>query len=302
MTRPVLVTGASGFAGSHLLDHLRGQGIAALGWSRQDVDLLDRERVRRRIDELRPEAIYHCAGAPHVAHSWEDSARPLAANVLATHVLLDALRRTGAPCRVLIPGSATVYRPAERPLAEDAPLQPASPYALSKVAQERLGIRALTEDGIAVVLTRSFNHTGPRQAASFAAPTMARQLALIEAGLMEPVIRVGNLEARRDITDVRDTVRAYRLLMDGGRAGSPYNVCSGVAHSMREVLDGLRRRVNADVRIEVDPSRLRPNDVPVLVGDNARLKADTGWSPAISFEQMLDDLLAYWREQVGRSR
>ena len=299
MDGPVLVTGAAGFAGSYVIDRLAGAGTRAVGWSRHDVDLLDRDVVRAAIRELKPAAIYHCAGAPHVAHSWSDTTHPLRSNVLATHNLLDAVRRAGVPCRVLVTGSATVYRDSPAPIDEAGPLEPSSPYGLSKLAQEQLALRAMVEDGIDIIVTRSFNHTGPRQRPSFAAPAMALQLALIETGRAAPVIRVGNLDALRDITEVRDTIRAYELLMARGRSGAPYNVCSGVARAIREVLDGLRARARVAVRVEVDPSRLRPNDTPVLVGDPARLQADTAWRPEISFERMLDDLLDYWRRQVA---
>jgi len=292
----VLVTGAAGFVGSHLMDRLSG----AVGWSRADVDLLDRDAVRARIHELRPAVVYHCAGAPHVAHSWSDTTRPLANNVLATHYLLDALRRTGRACRVLIPGSAYVYRGSDAPIPETADIAPANPYALSKLAQEQLGLRSVEEDGLEVIVTRSFNHTGPRHSPSFAAPAFARQLARIEAGLEPPVIYVGNLDARRDVTDVRDTVRAYELLVARGRPATPYNVCSGVGRSMGDLLEGLRSRARVPVSVEVDTTRLRPNDTPSLVGDPSRLHADTGWTPTIPFDVMLDDLLEYWRESVRR--
>ncbi len=297
----VLVTGAAGFAGGYVLDRLGRAGAPVVGWSRHDVDLLDRESVRRRIRELKPAAIYHCAGAPHVAHSWSDTTHPLRSNVLATHNLLDAVRRAGIACRVLVTGSATVYRDSPAPIDEEGALEPSSPYGLSKLAQEQLAIRAMAEDGVDVVVTRSFNHTGPGQRPSFAAPAMALQLALIETGRAQPVIRVGNLDALRDITDVRDTIRAYELLMSRGRSGVPYNVCSGVARAIRDVLDGLRRRARVPVRVEIDPSRLRRNDTPVLVGDPARLQTDTGWRPQISFDRLLDDLMEYWRRQVAGS-
>lgn len=300
MTGPVLVTGAAGFAGSYMMERLARSGVGAIGWTRRDVDLLDRGAVRARVRDLRPSAIYHLAGAPHVAESWIDTARPLRTNALATHHLLDAVRRAGAPCRVLVTGSAAVYRASDEPIDEDGPLAPSSPYAVSKLAQEQLALRAVVEDGIDVIMTRPFNHTGPRQPASFAAPAFARQLARIEAGRAEPVIRVGNLEARRDITDVRDTVRAYELLMAHGRVGVPYNVCSGVGRPIREVLERLRRRVRVPVRIEVDAERLRPNDTAALVGSPARVRADTGWAPEIPFDRTLGDLLDYWRAEVAR--
>jgi GDP-4-dehydro-6-deoxy-D-mannose reductase len=298
MAALALVTGAGGFAGSHLVQHLADEGVTAVGWTRQDVDLLDREGVRARVRELKPASVYHCAGASHVAQSWADPTQPLASNLLTTHYLLDAIRRAGAACRVLIPGSATVYRSSDEAIDEDDPLEPSSPYALSKLAQEQLGQRALAEDGIDVVLTRSFNHTGPRQAPSFVAPSMARQFALIEAGMAEPTIKVGNLDARRDLTDVRDTVCAYRLLMERGRPGTPYNVCSGTGYAIADVLEGLRARTTARVRVEIDTERFRPNEAPVLVGNPSRLRAETGWAPQISFDRMLDDLLDYWRAEV----
>jgi GDP-4-dehydro-6-deoxy-D-mannose reductase len=292
----VLVTGAGGFAGSHLVEHL-SPSHRVVAWTRQTVDLLDRDRVRAAIRELRPAQIYHCAGVPHVAESWRDTAQPLEGNVLATEHLFDALRREGIRCRVLVPGSATVYAPSSEPISETDPIAPASPYAISKLAQEQLALRAIQEDGLDVVLTRSFNHTGPRQTPAFVAPSMARQIALIERGQLEPVIKVGNLDAQRDVTDVRDVVRAYAALMQSGKTGVVYNVASGAARSIRSILEALVSRSKMPVRIEVDQTRMRPNDVPVVVGDSSRLNAATGWRPDITFDQMLNDLLSYWRGQ-----
>jgi len=306
---PVLVTGAAGFAGGHLVEHLAGRGemaawsrteppaeIAALArWSR--VDLLDRDLVRREIRALRPAAVFHCAGVPHVGASWQNTSHPLAGNVLTTHYLLDALRRAGRPCRVLVAGSALVYRASTSPLHESDPLGPASPYGLSKLAQELLGRRSSQEDGLDVILTRPFNHTGPRQRPSFMAPSVARQIALIEAGRLDSLL-VGNLEATRDLTDVRDIVRAYAMLMETGTPGAVYNVGSGKERPVRAVVDALVARARVPVPIAHDPERLRPNDTPVLVGDNTRLRQATGWEPAISFDRMIDDLLDYWRTVV----
>jgi len=303
----VLVTGAGGFAGSHLVEHLRaspthrsgeGGSPSLVAWTRQTVDLLDRDRVNAAIRELRPAQIYHCAGVPHVAESWRDTAQPLEGNVLATEHLFDALRREGIRCRVLVPGSATVYAPSSEPISESDPIAPASPYAISKFAQERLALRAIHEDGLDIVVTRSFNHTGPRQTPAFVAPSMARQIALIERGQLEPVIKVGNLDAQRDVTDVRDVVRAYAALMQSGKTGVVYNVASGVARPIRSILEALVSRSKMPVRIEVDQTRMRPNDVPVVVGNHSRLTESTGWHPQVSFDEMLDDLLRYWRGQL----
>jgi GDP-4-dehydro-6-deoxy-D-mannose reductase len=308
---PTLVTGAAGFAGSHLVEHLSHRGNL-VAWTRnavpaslaslatwQKVDLLDRDAVRRAISGLKPSTVYHCAGAPHVSHSWHNTAEVFSSNVLATHYLLDSLRRAGAGSRVLITGSAMVYAPSATPIAEAHPLAPSSPYGVSKLAQEQLALRAIREDGVDVIVTRSFNHTGPRQSPDFAASGMARQVALVERGALEAV-KVGNLDAQRDLTDVRDTVRAYELLMTRGATGEVYNVSSGVGHPIRDVLDGLIAHARTPVRVETDPARVRPHDIALLVGDSSRLRSVTGWTPAIGFEQMLDDLLEYWRAEVQR--
>lgn len=306
---PVLVTGAAGFAGSHLVEHLAAQG-PVVGWSRsappaaiatlarwQRVDLLDRQAVRSALSEVSPSVVFHCAGVPHVAQSFRHSAHALRGNVLTTHILLDELRRRGHGARVLITGSATVYAASDSPIDEDAALAPTSPYALSKLAQEDRALRGIQEDGVEVVVARSFNHTGPRQTADFAAPSFAKQIALIERGTIAPTIRVGNLEALRDFSDVRDVVRAYRLLVERGTSGRIYNVASGVGRSIRSVLDGLVARSRVPVSIELDPTKLRPSDTPALVGDPGRLRRETGWHPEFSFERTLDDLLDYWRRQ-----
>jgi len=308
----VLVTGAGGFAGSHLVQLLAGTNTV-VGWVRSSppteiaglaswahVDLLDREQVRAAVAALRPTMVYHCAGVAQVAESWEDPGRPLAGNVLATHHLLDALRRAAVRCRVLVTGSAAIYAPSSEPVAETHTIAPVSPYAVSKLAQEQLALRAIQEDGLDVVVTRSFNHTGPRQTPAFVAPSMARQIALIEKGALEPVIRVGNLEARRDLTDVRDVVLAYTALMESGRPGTVYNIASGVGRSIRSILDALVSRSRVPLQIEADPARMRASDVPVLVGDASRLARETGWRPLVSFDRMLDDLMGYWRGQVEK--
>jgi GDP-4-dehydro-6-deoxy-D-mannose reductase len=294
----VLVTGAGGFAGSHLVDLLASTGVRAIGWRRQDVDLVDGAAVARAVADVRPATVFHCAGSAHVGQSWSHAGETLATNVLGTHHLLDGLRKAGVSARVLIPGSSYVYRQSDAALSEGDPLGPANPYAVGKLAQEMLGRRGIEEDGQQVFLTRSFNHIGPRQGPSFAASAFAKQIASIEKGRTAPVIDVGNLDAIRDLTDVRDTVRAYRDILERGRPGVVYNVCSGKAHTIREVLDGLVKLSRVPVEVRVDPARYRPNDTPVLLGNPARLQAETGWQPSIPLAKTLEDLLDYWRKEV----
>jgi GDP-4-dehydro-6-deoxy-D-mannose reductase len=294
----VLVTGAAGFAGGHLVDFLRSAGATVTGWRRQDVDLLNRQGVEQAIGALRPDAVFHCAGAAHVAGSWRNARETFAVNVMGTRHLLEALRRTGVAARVLIPGSSYVYRESDQPLSESDPVKPTSPYALSKLAQEMLGRKACEEIGQHVFLTRSFNHIGPRQKPSFAASGFARQIAMIERGVTSPVIEVGNLEASRDLTDVRDTVRAYRAILERGRPGVVYNVCSGTAHKIREVLERLVSLSSASIEIRVNAERYRPSDAALLVGNPSRIKKEVGWEPAIGLDETLSNLLDYWRKAV----
>jgi GDP-4-dehydro-6-deoxy-D-mannose reductase len=293
-----LVTGARGFAGSHMVELLKAAGVGVTGWGRQDVDLLNREGVTRAIAELRPRIVYHCAGAAHVGQSFSDVRDTLAANVMGTHHVLDGLRLAGLRARVLITGSSLVYRQSDRALNEEDAIGPATPYALSKLAQEMLGRRSVDEDGQQVFIARSFNHTGPRQDPSYAAPGFARQIALIEQGRARPEIRVGNLDASRDLHDVRDTVRAYRDIVERGEAGGIYNVCSGEAVKIRDLLDRLVAMSRVPVAVRVDPERYRPNDNPILLGDRGKIQREVGWTPAISLDQTLADLLDYWRKQV----
>lgn len=294
----VLVTGARGFVGRHLVDHLERTGADVTGWGRAQVDLLDRRAVSRAMADLRPNIVYHCAGAAHVGQSFSNIADTLAANVLGTHHVLDALRSAGISARVLITGSSLVYRQSDRPLKEEDPTGPATPYALSKLAQEMLGQRGVLEDRQHVLLTRPFNHTGPRQDPTYAAPTFAQQIALIEKGRMRPEIIVGNLEASRDLHDVRDTVRAYTTIVDRGQPGRVYNVCSGQVFKIRDVLDRLVAMSRVPVAITVDPSRYRPSDNLVVWGDRSRIERELGWKPEIPLDQTLKDLLDYWRKEI----
>lgn len=308
MADRILVTGATGFAGSHLLERLP-PGARAIAWARpgghptpaggqrdiqwQQVDVLDRAAMKTALRESRPDVVYHLAGAPHVGSSFDNPAAPLESNALGTHYLLSAIADEVPKARVLVVTSAMVYGPSADPHTEDSPLRPGSPYGLSKLAQDRLAALA-AKDGLDAVVARPFNHTGARQVPTFAIPGFAQQIARIEAGLAEPVLRVGNLDAERDLTDVRDVVDAYAVIAARGDAGAAYNVCSGVAWRIGDLLERLLRRSRVAVRVEQDEARVRPVDLPRLVGDNSRLRA-LGWAPRVPIDTMLDDVLEYWR-------
>jgi GDP-4-dehydro-6-deoxy-D-mannose reductase len=309
-----LVTGATGFAGSHLLDALLEDNPAVAAWANpggrplpsgagagvqwRRVDLLDASAVARELASLQPAVIYHCAGVPHVAGSWTNPSLALQVNVLGTHHLLEGLRAAGHACPVLIAGSGLVYRPSSSPLAEGDSIGPSTPYGVSKLAQEMLGARAAD---LPVHLARAFNHAGPRQSHEFVTSSFAKQIAEIEAGHAEPVLRVGNLSSRRDITDVRDTVRAYRLIVQRGTPRRPYNVCAGRAYEIAELLEILVNLSSVRVRLEPDPARMRPSDTPLLLGDRTRIGAETGWEPTIPIERTLSDLLDHWRRAIARA-
>jgi len=310
MTGSTIVTGAAGFAGSHLLDLLAADGVDVVAWHRPDghqprevagvkwraVDLLDRQAVLRAVGDAAPAVVYHCAGAAHVGQSWGKAAATLRVNVLGTHSIVEALRTAAPDARLLITSSALVYGPSVDAIDETHPISPVNPYGLSKVAQEMVGSG---EGGHChTYIARPFNHFGPRQDSSFVSAAFARQIARIEAGLVGPEIQVGNLEALRDLTDVRDTVRAYRLIVERGVAGRPYNVCTGKAVAVDTLLNTLISLARVAVRIVPDPSRYRPNDTPVVLGNPARANRELGWTATIPAEQTARDLLDYWRQQV----
>lgn len=321
MTGLPLITGATGFAGSHLLEHLLSQPDApsspqpiVAAWSNphgtsarasqqnvlwRAVDLRDRGAVFAAIADLRPSIIYHCAGAADVGGSWTDPVKPLKANALGTLHLLDAVRDAGASCPVVVTGSAAVYRPSSEAASEESPIGPSSPYGLSKLAQEMIAAR---ETSTRAFLARPFNHAGPRQSSAYVTSGFARQIAEIEAGAVPPVLNVGNLEARRDITDVRDVVRAYRMLAEKGQPGRPYNICSGTAYRVGDLLDMMLSLARANIRVTVDPARMRPSDNPVVLGDRRRIESEIGWKPDIPMARTLEDLLDYWRARTAVPR
>jgi GDP-4-dehydro-6-deoxy-D-mannose reductase len=312
--RPVLVTGAAGFAGSHLLDLIEPSARPVVAWRRpgeplpaaptgvraswRELDLIDEDAVRRAVEDARPSIVYHLAGIAHVGGSWDRTYRTFEVNVLGTAHLLKALARLDPRPRVLVTGSALVYKDHDRAIAETDAIGPGSPYGLSKLAQEMTGAHAAEELGLPVLLTRPFNHIGPRQDPSFFTASVARQIARIEHGLSAPVLEVGNLEGRRDLTDVRDTVRAYQAIAERGTAGRVYNVCAGQAYRIGDILEMLLAEARVAIEVRRDPARYRPHDSPLVLGDRGRLTNELGWVPAIPMKRTLADLLTYWRQVV----
>jgi GDP-4-dehydro-6-deoxy-D-mannose reductase len=315
----VLITGFTGFVGSHLADYLVARGdvevfgmhrwrsrmenVEHLGTRvhRVECDLHDAAATRRVLRDVRPDRIFHLAAQSYVPTSWLIPGETLTGNVMGEVNLFEGIRDLDLPARVHIAGSSEEYGlvlPDEVPIREDSPLRPLSPYGVSKVTQDLLAYQYWKSYGLHVVRTRGFNHTGPRRGEVFVSSNFSRQIAEIEKGLREPVVRVGNLDSIRDFTDVRDMVRAYWLALERGEPGEVYNVCSGRGYSAHQVLDILLGLSAVRVEIRQDPARMRPSDVTLLVGDYSKFRSITGWEPTIPFEVTLKDLLEHWRKRV----
>jgi GDP-4-dehydro-6-deoxy-D-mannose reductase len=319
-----LITGITGFAGSHLAELLlaehpdvevfgsyrwrsRSENIEHLGERVRllEGDLRDYSSVHTMLEEACPDLIFHLAAQSFVPSSFRAPLETLVTNVTGQTNLFEAIRALGIDPTVQIACSSEEYglvHPDETPIKETNPLRPLSPYAVSKVSQDFLGYQYFQSYGLKVVRTRGFNHTGPRRGDVFVTSNFAKQIAMIEAGQQEPVIRVGNLDAIRDFTDVRDMVRAYWLAVTRGRPGEVYNIATGVGIRIRDLLDRLIAVSGVEVKVEVDPARLRPSDVEILIGDSSRFRADTGWEPRIPFEQTLLDVLDFWRGRLAGRR
>jgi GDP-4-dehydro-6-deoxy-D-mannose reductase len=319
----VLVTGITGFVGSHFTEYALRQGAKVFGSSFPgtgdtnighlrhdidvtDVDLRDTAAVAELLDRAAPNWIVHLAAQSFVGGSWAGPQETLTNNILCQLNVLEAVRQAGARPRIVIAGSSDQYgdvQESELPIAETAPFRPLSPYAVSKVAQDLLGYQYWRSYGIPVIRARAFNHEGPRRGEAFVTSSLARQIAEIEEQRCDPVIRVGNLTARRDYTDVRDIVRGYWRLLEGGEAGEAYNLCSGRAWSIQAILDFLLAEARVrPIDVQSDPALLRLSDVPVLIGDPRKIHRALGWQAEIPFEQTLRDMLGYWREDVASRR
>lgn len=317
----VLITGITGFAGSHLAEYILANhpDVEVFGLVRwrsrmenilhiQDKielcegDLKDMVSLNACLSHIKPDRIFHLAAQSFVPTSWICPSETFAINAIGQINLFEAVLSLGLSPRIHIAGSSEEYGlvySSEIPMKETNPLRPLSPYAVSKVAQDLLAYQYYRSYGMRTVRTRGFNHTGPRRGEVFMTSSFAKQIAEIEKKKREPVIYVGNLEAKRDFTDVRDTVRAYWLSLEAGEEGEVYNIGTGMTYSAQEVLDILLSLSRVKVKVEVDEKRLRPSDVPILLSDCTKFVRLTGWSPKIPFKQTLLDLLNYWRQKIS---
>jgi len=304
----ILVTGAGGFVGSRLVPELAalGHDIIPTFHTKNTggpvVDMTDQAAVELLVAAARPERAYHLAAQSSAGVSWREPGLTYQVNVTGTHYLLEAMQRHVPECRVLVAATSDEYGmvdPTRCPLDESAPLRPVSPYAVSKVAQEWVGRTFFEGFGLPVLITRAFMHIGPGQPASFATADWARQIALAEIGLHDPVVKVGNLDLAREFGDVRDVVRAYIDVVDKGEPGEAYNVATGEPKTLRETLEVLVSLAQIDIDIQVDPAKIRPADPPLLTGSALKLERLTGWKPQRGTEETLAEVLDYWRAEVG---
>jgi GDP-4-dehydro-6-deoxy-D-mannose reductase len=312
----VLVTGVTGFAGGHLAEALLARGGAeVIGLSRHGVwpeewrhlagrvdlragDVGDGPRVEAVLREVRPDQAYHLAGFAHVGQSFQQPEAAWAGNLRATRCLYDAVVRWGGRPRILFVGSGMIYGDAEaanQAQHEDTPLRPSSPYAASKAAADLASYQYSRSPGLDIVRVRPFNHIGPRQLPQFAVSSFARQIAAIERGRQPPVLETGNLTPRRDLTDVRDMVQAYLLLMERGRTGEAYNAGLGETHAMQEVVDRLLTLARVPIEVRQKPGLVRATETMAVRADVTRLRRETGWTPRFTLAQTLTDILEYWR-------
>jgi len=304
-----LISGGTGFAGRHLANLLGQQGKEVIvlstgslqpqaGITYFECDLRDFSAVQRVCEDTQPNEVYHLAAVSSVVESWKDPRSTFEVNVVGTYNLLAACLPLTSQPRFLNVSTGQVYALTGEYLSEDSPVRPSNPYAGSKLMAELLPYQFPPEEQTRVVTARPFNHTGPGQISDYALSDFARQVAEMEAGLRRPVLATGELHLKRDFTDVRDVVRAYVTLLDRGRGGDLFNVCSGTARPLSSACDVLRSLTSVEFTTQTVPEKVRPGQPPRVCGDPSKVKAETGWSPTISWETMLSDLLQSWREQV----
>ncbi|MEO0082867.1 MAG: GDP-mannose 4,6-dehydratase [candidate division WOR-3 bacterium] len=317
----ILITGITGFAGSHLAEFLlkekKHKVFGTFRWRSRmeniehiknqlilyECDLKDMTATFDIIKKIKPDMIFHLAAQSYVPMSWVAPAETLTTNILSEVNIFEAVRNLKlTDCLIHIAGSSEEYGmvyPKETPIKETNPLRPLSPYGVSKVAQDLMGYQYFMSYNLKIIRTRAFNHTGPRRGEVFVTSNFSKQIVEIEKGIRKPIIYVGNLDAVRDFTDVRDVVRAYYLTLAKGKPGEVYNVCSGKGYKIKEMLNILLSLAKVDIDIKQDPKRLRPSDVELLIGDNTKISKEIGWRPEIPFKQTLSDLLNFWRQKIS---
>lgn len=304
-----LITGINGFAGSWLAEYLAEKNIETAGTfypkspaqpNAFPCDLSIPHEIEEIVKKIRPDIIFHLAAQGYVPASWEDPAGTVKVNVLGTLYLLEALRKLSPDTKTLLIGSGDEYgfNDGNKPLTEDTPLSPQNPYAVTKVCIDLMGAQLARYHNLHIIRIRPFPHIGPRQSPNFAVSDFCRQIALIEKTKQPPVIKAGNIESRRDFTDVRDMVRAYWLAAEKGAPGEVYNISSEKAYSIKEMLKKLIAMAKTEIKIEIDASRLRPQDTIIKLGDSQKFRRLTGWRPEIPIEQTLRETLDWWREMV----
>ncbi len=315
----ILITGVSGFVGSHLAEHLLTQGkheiFGSIKWrsDRKNIlhiqdklklcecDIRDAFAMNTLISDIKPDWIFHLAAQSYVPFSWRAPQETLTTNIIGEVNLFEAVRQAGIDPLIHIAGSSEEYGMVyseEIPIKESNPLRPLSPYGVSKVAQDLLGFQYFKSYGLKIVRTRAFNHTGPRRGVVFATSNFAKQIIEIKEGKRKPVMYVGNLEAVRDFLDVRDVARAYALALEKGTPGEVYVIASGKGTKIQEMLEKLIAIAQIEVEIRKDPERLRPSDVELLIGSSEKFQKATGWKPEIPFDKTLKDLLDFWQQQI----
>ncbi len=316
--KKVLITGITGFAGSFLAEHLLALGeyeISGTFISEKSIEnvahikdkldlvrlnLMEADAVESLVSSKKPDYIYHLAALSAPGKSFENPSEVITNNITAEVNILEAARKEKLQGRILITSSAEIYglvSPENLPIDENTPFNPTNPYAVSKLAQDYLGLQYSLAYGLDIIRARPFNHVGPRQALSFALSDFAKRIVAIEKDITPPVLKVGNLDAKRDFTDVRDMVRAYELLMEKGQKGDVYNIGSGIAHTMKEIVSLMQSMAKVSFTLEEDPSLMRPSDNPELRCDNTKMHMLTGWTAEIPLEKTIEDILEYWRNR-----
>lgn len=319
--KKVIITGVTGFAGSHLTEYIINNKLAELHGTYRGkstdlsninhvkdklnlvkCDITDYFVVKQTIKEIDPDYIFHLAAQSFVPESWKSPKETLETNIMGTLNIFEAIREVNPEIKVQIASSSETYGLVyenETPIKETNPFRPLSPYGVSKAAMDLLGYQYHQSYGLKIIMTRAFNHTGPRRGDVFVASNWSKQIAEIEKGTQKPVLMVGSLTSKRDFTDVRDIVRAYWLAVEKCEPGEAYNICSGKTHTMQSILDKLLSFTDKKITIKEDPKRLRPSDVKVLLGDHGKFTKQTGWEPEIPLDKTLKDLLDYWRKKLA---